>query len=67
MLTLTFSGSRMARLATNVLIRDRVVPIDEYLDAVRAVTVDDVRKVLASIVGGGRTLATVGPGASLGP
>ncbi len=55
------SGSRMARLATNMMLRDRVVPIDEYLDLVRAVTPADVRRVMASVVGGTRSLAIVGP------
>ncbi|MEO0493332.1 MAG: pitrilysin family protein [Actinomycetota bacterium] len=56
------SGSRMARLATNVLIRDRVVGVDEYLDAVRAVTADDVQRVIAEIIGRTASVSVVGPG-----
>ena len=56
------TGSRMARLATNVLVRDRVVSVDEYLDAVRAVTVDDVRRVIADVFGGPSTVSVVTPG-----
>ena len=54
-------GSRMAQLATNVLVRDRVVDIEEYLEAVRSVTADDVQRVLGSITSGPRARAVVGP------
>lgn len=55
------TGSRMARLATNVLIRDRIVGVDEYLDAVRAVTADDVRRVIADIIGEPASVSVVAP------
>jgi len=55
------TGSRMARLATNVLIRDRVVGVDEYLAAVRAVTVEDVRRVFADVLNGPSTQSVVSP------
>jgi len=60
-LALEDAGSRMARLATSVLIRDRVVPVDEFLDLVRAVTSDDVMRVLGSVVAGHRCVSIVGP------
>ena len=56
------TGSRMARLATNVLIRDRVVGVDEYLDAVREVTAADVQRVLAEVLEGTAAVSIVGPG-----
>ena len=56
------TGSRMARLATNVLIRDRVIGVDEYLDAVRAVTAADVQRVLAEVLEGAAAVSIVGPG-----
>ena len=56
------TGSRMARLATNVLIRDRVVGVDEYLDAVRAVTAADVQRVIADVVAGPAAVSVVAPG-----
>ena len=56
------TGSRMARLATNVLIRDRVIGVDEYLDAVRSVTADDVQRIVAGIVGGASSVSVVRPG-----
>ncbi len=60
-LALEDTGSRMARLATSVLIRDRVVPVDEYLELVRAVTSEDVKRVLGSVVAGNRCVSIVGP------
>ena len=55
------TGSRMARLATNVLIRDRVVGVDEYLDSVRAVTAADVQRVLSEVTSRTAALSLVGP------
>jgi len=60
-LALEGTGSRMSRLATSVLIRDRVVPVDEYLELVRVVTGDDVMRVLGSVVAGSRCVSIVGP------
>jgi len=57
------SGSRMSRLATNVLIRDRVVGLDEYLEAVRDVTVDDVQRAIAQTIAGPSSVSIVGPAA----
>ena len=56
------TGSRMSRLATNVLIRDRVVSVDEYLDAVRAVTATDVQRVIADVLAGPSAVSVVAPG-----
>ena len=56
------TGSRMARLATNVLIRDRVVSVDEYLDAVRAVTAADVQRVIGDVLAGPSAVSVVAPG-----
>ena len=56
------TGSRMARLATNVLFRDRVVGVDEYLGAVREVTAADVQRVLAEVLDGALAVSIVGPG-----
>ena len=54
-------GNRMTRLATSLTLRDRILDIDEYLAAIRAVEVEDVRRVLADITGAGRALSLVGP------
>jgi predicted Zn-dependent peptidase len=55
----------MTRLATSLTLRDRVLDIEEYLTAIRAVEVDDVRRVLADITGAGRALSMVGPADAL--
>jgi predicted Zn-dependent peptidase len=51
----------MARLATSLVLRDRVTPIDDVLAAIDAVTADDVRRVAQRVLGGEPTIATVGP------
>ncbi len=55
------TGSRMSRLATNVLFRDRVVGVDEYLDAVRQVDAADVQRVLNDVMASDATISVVGP------
>ena len=55
------SSSRMGRIGSNLCIRGKVVPIEEHVEKIRAVTHDDVRRVLGRVFGGGRTLAAVGP------
>ena len=64
-LALEDAGSRMAQIATNLLVRDRVVEVDEYLASVRKVTDDDVRRVLASVLAGTRARAVVTPRAAV--
>ena len=49
----------MARLATNVLIRDRVVSVDEYLDAVGNVSADDAQRIIADITAGAASTSVV--------
>jgi predicted Zn-dependent peptidase len=55
------SGSRMARLGRSLMARDEIVPIDEQLARIRAVTGDDVARVASQVFGGQRTLAVIGP------
>jgi len=62
-LALEDAGSRMAQLATNVLVRDRVVEVPEYLEKVRAVTAEDVQRVLAKILSGPQVRSVVEPAA----
>jgi predicted Zn-dependent peptidase len=61
LLGLEDSGSRMARLGRSLMARDEVVPIDEQVARIRAVTTDDVARVSARVFGGPRTLAVIGP------
>jgi predicted Zn-dependent peptidase len=55
------SGSRMTRLGRMLLSTGEVVSIDEQLEQLHAVTVDDVNRVLRSVLGGPRSVAAVGP------
>jgi predicted Zn-dependent peptidase len=55
------SGSRMSRLGRGFITRGHVVPVDAEVDALRAVTVDDVDRVIERVLTGERTLAAVGP------
>lgn len=55
------SGSRMARLGRSLMARDEIVPIDEQLTRIRAVTTDDVARVAGRVFGGPRSLAVIGP------
>jgi predicted Zn-dependent peptidase len=60
-LALEDAGSRMAQLATNLLVRDRVIEVPEYLEKVRAVTAADVRRVLAKVLSGTQVRSVVEP------
>jgi predicted Zn-dependent peptidase len=54
------SGSRMARLGRSLMARDEIVPLDDQLARIRAVTADDVAAVASRVYGGPRALAVVG-------
>ena len=54
------SGSRMARLGRSLMARDEIVPVDEQLARIRAVTADDVAAVSSRVFGSPRALAVVG-------
>ncbi len=54
------SGSRMARLGRSLMARDEIVPLDEQLERIRAVTTDDVAAVSSRVFGAPRALAVVG-------
>jgi predicted Zn-dependent peptidase len=62
LISLEDTGSRMARIATSVVLRDRVVPLDDLLAAIDAVTVDDVQRVAQRVLATPPAIATVGPG-----
>jgi predicted Zn-dependent peptidase len=55
------TGSRMARIGRSEQARSEVLTLDEHLAKLRAVTVDDVARVLERVLGGPRTLVAVGP------
>ena len=55
------SGSRMTRLGRMLLSTGTVLSIDEQLERLHAVTVDDVDRVLRSVLTTPRAVAAVGP------
>jgi predicted Zn-dependent peptidase len=61
LLGLEDSGSRMARLGSGVIARGAVTPIDEHVARIRAVTDDDVQRVIHRVFDAPATLAVVGP------
>ncbi|WP_132035380.1 M16 family metallopeptidase [Aquabacter spiritensis] len=62
------SGARADQLARQILVFDRVIPVEEIVAKVEAVTVEDVRTAARDLVGGGRpVLAAIGPHAGLEP
>jgi predicted Zn-dependent peptidase len=60
-LSLEDAGSRMSRLGTSETVLGRIMPIDEYLAGIAAVTVDDVTRVLHRIMATPPSVAVVGP------
>jgi predicted Zn-dependent peptidase len=60
LLGLEDSGSRMARVGRSLMARDEVVPVDEQLARVAAVTAEDVAAVAARVYGSLWALAVVG-------
>jgi predicted Zn-dependent peptidase len=61
LLSLEDSGSRMVRLGRGALSVAPPLTVDEQVERIRAVTLDDVARVLRRVLGGQRALATVGP------
>ncbi len=55
------SGSRMGRIGRMLLATGTVVDLDEQLDRLRAVTIDEVDRLLARLLTSPRTVAAVGP------
>ena len=59
------SGSRMTRMATGFALRGEVTPIDEFLERLRAVTVDDVNAVIQDVYGPAPVISVAGPAEGL--
>ena len=55
----------MSRIATGMALRNTVLPIDAFLDALGAVTVADVNDVIQTVYGAAPTVSLVGPGRAL--
>jgi predicted Zn-dependent peptidase len=61
LLGLEDSGGRMGRLGRSLMQRDRITTIDEHLARLRAITTDDVARVLHRVLDTPKVLAAVGP------
>jgi predicted Zn-dependent peptidase len=61
LLGLEDSGSRMARLGSSLTSRGVIIAIDENLERMRAVTRDDVARVLHRVLAAPSVLSVVGP------
>jgi len=61
LMALEDSSSRMSRLGSALTTHGRHLPIRESLDAIQAVTHDDVRRVAAAVFGGERVTSIVRP------
>ncbi|SEG61680.1 Predicted Zn-dependent peptidase [Thermomonospora echinospora] len=55
------TGSRMSRLGKSELVYERLMPVDEVLARVEAVTLDDVREVGRQVLAQLDTLTVIGP------
>ena len=60
LLGLEDSGSRMSRLGMSQSLLGRVVPLDEYVETLRAATLDEVNAVLAEVLSPEPAVAIVG-------
>ena len=61
LLGLEDTASRMARLGGSESSRDEVISIDEHLARIRAVSVDDVHRVIRRVLEAPRSSVIVGP------
>jgi predicted Zn-dependent peptidase len=61
LLGLEDSGGRMGRLGRTLMHRDELTSVDEQLGHIRAVTLEDVHRVLQRVLDAPRVLAAVGP------
>jgi predicted Zn-dependent peptidase len=61
LLGLEDSGGRMGRLGRSLMQHDRITTVDEHVERLRAVTTEDVSRVLHRVLDTPRALAAVGP------
>ena len=61
LLGLEDSGSRMARLGSGLVARDEIVPVEEHVRRIRAVTPDQVLDVARRVLDAPRVVSAVGP------
>ena len=65
LMSLESTGSRCEQLARQIQVFGKVVPTQETVAKLNAVTLDDIRRVATRIFAGRPTLATVGPAANV--
>jgi predicted Zn-dependent peptidase len=61
LLGLEDSGSRMSRLGAGQMNRDEIIPVEEHLARIQAVTLDDVDRVLHTVFDEPGSVVVVGP------
>lgn len=61
LLALEDSGSRMSRIGAGLLLHDEVLPIEDLLGRVEAVSKDEIARLAAEVLCAERSLAVVGP------
>jgi predicted Zn-dependent peptidase len=61
LLGLEDTASRMARIGGSEISRGEILPVDEHIARIRAVTVDDLNRVLERVFGSRRATVVVGP------
>jgi predicted Zn-dependent peptidase len=61
LLSLEDSGARMSRIGGALLLHGEVLSVDEVLERIALVTLEDTAAVAATVLGGPRTMAVVGP------
>ncbi|MEU5878383.1 pitrilysin family protein [Spirillospora sp. NPDC047279] len=55
------TGSRMSRIGKSELVYESLLPVDEVLRRIDAVTPDDIRAVAADVLGAPQALTVIGP------
>ena len=55
------SGARMSRIGAGLLLHDEILPVDQVLARVEAVTLEEVRAAAGEMLAAPRTLSVVGP------
>ncbi|TDC71179.1 insulinase family protein [Actinomadura sp. GC306] len=55
------TGSRMSRIGKSELVYESLLPVDEVLARIEAVTPDDVRAVAGEVLAGPQALTVIGP------
>ena len=55
------TGSRMSRIGKSELVYESLLPVEEVLARIEAVTLDDVRAIAADVLAAPQALTVIGP------